>query len=504
MATVRRSNFDWNGQPYWGLVQQNGPWSSTPGDIKRANEKDIPAFGGGIGVGGRKHAGHSIFESFMTPYQINATGAPPPPSGYARPTVMMGSVDMKRATKMGRAKQGLTLAARTPLQTGYKMGGGKEDIIQTEAGDIMPPIVVEGTTQFGSTHHIMEMPSLLSPSSTASTPAYINELATNLRTDANNAGYGDTDSHVTGYTNMFRSPSIIASQPSGRFYGPSRNLDNSFDTYQTTSPTTATSYGSMAPMTNPVPDPILTYYPIEIPDVPIEIEEPETVDYPIEYQSPDIVDTTMTQNLNMSQGFLNSLADYDKAQMARMQKKRDSFKEPAERPIGVPTGKGKKTALDGTFLAEEANRGLTDGKSKPMSQKAKGKRPAPIITSPTESKPASTKTPSPVRKTAGPSKPTSSKPPSPVFKFKPEEEIPSPKPSPKPARKPASKTGKVGKKTKPFQIPATAGRVNGVLKRYKDTIPQVWKETNTDAENFLIIDAAYKKYLKEKKDKKKK
>jgi len=418
MATVRKSNFDWNGQPYWGLVQQNGPWSSTPGDIRRANMKDVGTYGGGIGVGGRGHAGNSIFESFMTPYQINATGAPPPPSNYAKPTVMMGPVDMKRATKMGKAKQGLTLAARTPLQTGYKMGGAKEDIIQTEAGDIMPPIVVEGTNQFGSTHHIMEMPPLLSPSDVSfdgsSTPAYINQLDTNLRSVVNNAGYGDTDSRVTGYTKMFRKPESVY-----------KFRDDS-TTSSKTSKTASTSLGSMASMTNPVPDPILTYYPIEIPDVPIEIEEPETADYPIEYQSPDIVDTTMTQNLNMSEAFLKSIADYDKAQSTRMQKKRDSFKEPTERPIGAPTGAGKKTALDGTFLAEEANRGLTDNSSKPMSDKARGKRPAPIVTSPTESKPskpASSKTPSPVRKTAGPSKPTAS----------------SAKPKPGPS-KPAAKT----------------------------------------------------------------
>lgn len=161
MATVRSSNFDWNGQPYWGLVQQKGPWSSTPGDIKRAKEKDFGTFGGGIGVGGTGHRrvnGNANFAAFINPYQVNATGAPPPPSGYARPTVMMAPIEMKRATKMGKAKQGLTLAARTPLQTGQKMGKSREETTQTEPGDIMPPTVVEGTTQFSSTHHIMEMP----------------------------------------------------------------------------------------------------------------------------------------------------------------------------------------------------------------------------------------------------------------------------------------------------------------------------------------------------------
>jgi hypothetical protein len=474
MATVRRSNFDWNGQPYWGLVQQNGPWSSTPGDIKRANEKDIPAFGGGIGVGGKKHAGHSIFESFMTPYQINATGAPPSPSGYARPTVMMGPVDMKRATKMGRAKQGLTLAARTPLQTGYKMGGGKEDIIQTEAGDIMPLIVVEGTNQFGSTHHIMEMPSLIAESDISmdgsSTPAYINELATNLKSVVQAASYGDTDSHVTGYTNMFRRPPSVY------------KFRDDMSSSKTSKPTSATSLGSMA---SPIADPILTYYPIE------QITpEPEAEDYPIEYKSPDIIDSTMIQNLNMSQKFLDTLADYEKTKYTQMQKKRDT--QINEKPVPVPIKGFKKTALDGTFLAEEANRGLKAGPSKPMSEKAKGKRR--MSDSPEEtSEPARKPTPKPEAEKPVP-KPASKPVPKPTPKKA------GPKPAPKPAPKPSER---VGKKTKPepFQIKATAGRVNGVLKRYKADIVKVWKDTKPESENFLIIDAAYKKYLKDKKKK---
>jgi len=165
MATVRKSNFDWNGKPFWGLVQQNGPWESTPGDRQRASMKDIPTIGGGIGVGGRGHAGNANFTQIMTPYQINATGAPPSPSGYAMRSVMMGPVDMKRRTKMGKVKTGLTLAARESEQTGHKMGNIKmENTTQTEPGDIMGPVRTEGTTTFGSTHHIMEMPNLIAAS----------------------------------------------------------------------------------------------------------------------------------------------------------------------------------------------------------------------------------------------------------------------------------------------------------------------------------------------------
>lgn len=165
MAAVRKSNFDWNGKPFWGLVQQNGPWASTPDDRKRASMKDIATIGGGIGAGGRAHAGNANFTQVMTPTQINATGAPPLPSGYAMRSVMMGPVDMKRKTKMGKVKTGLTLGARASEQTGHKMGNIKmENSTQTEPGDIMGPVRTEGTTTFGSTHHIMEMPNLITGS----------------------------------------------------------------------------------------------------------------------------------------------------------------------------------------------------------------------------------------------------------------------------------------------------------------------------------------------------
>ena len=487
MATVRKSNVDWSGKPFWGLVQQNGPWATTPTDIKRANMKDVATIGGGIGVGGRGHAGHSTFASFINPYQVNATGAPPAPSGYALPTVMMGSVDMKRSTKTGKVKQGLTLAARTPMQTGHKMGNAREENTRQEDGDIVPPIVVEGTNQFGSTHHIMEMPSLMSESDVSiygsSTPAYINELATNLRSVVETAGSGDTDSHVTGYTNMFRRPPSVY-----------KFRDDMSSSSKTSKPTLATSLGSMA---SPTADPILTYYPIEQ-----IIPEPETEDYPIEYKSPDIVDSTMTQNLNMSQNFLDSLADYEKTKYTQMQKKRDT--QINEKPIPVPTKGFKKTALDGTFLAEEANRGLKAGPSKPMSEKAKGKRR--MSDSPAEtSEPARKPVPKPMSEKPMPEKPTTKPASKPASKptTKPASK-PASKPTTKPASKPASKPiERVGKKTKtePFQIKATAGRVNGVLKRYKADIVKVWKDTKPDSENFLIIDAAYKKYLKDKKKK---
>lgn len=170
MATLHESSrTDWDGKPFWGLVQQDGPWRATKSDYERARMKDRVSLGGGKAAGGRGHAGHGEWLRVFTPYQINATGAPHPPSGYAMRNVMMDSVDMKRQTKMGRVKTGLTLHARTPMQTGHKMGNASEEIREMEAGDMMPPVRTEAMPGFTSTHHIMEMSALSPASSTSST-----------------------------------------------------------------------------------------------------------------------------------------------------------------------------------------------------------------------------------------------------------------------------------------------------------------------------------------------
>lgn len=126
-----------DGKPFWGLVEQKGPWKSTPADRARSGMKDKLNVGGGVGAGGRVHAGHGNYSATMTPYQINATGAPPKPSAYAMRSVLIdGGVDMKRQTKFGRVKTGLTLAGRTPMQTNQKAGMSTtaENIDGDEAG----------------------------------------------------------------------------------------------------------------------------------------------------------------------------------------------------------------------------------------------------------------------------------------------------------------------------------------------------------------------------------
>lgn len=125
MATLHEaSRLDWDGKPkpFWGLVQQNGPWKTTPSDVKRSEMKDQPSIGGGKAAGGRQHAGHGEWLRVLTPYQIDATGPIVEPSSLAMRSVLTGPVDMKRQTKMGRVKHVLTLGARTPAQTGQKMG----------------------------------------------------------------------------------------------------------------------------------------------------------------------------------------------------------------------------------------------------------------------------------------------------------------------------------------------------------------------------------------------
>ena len=135
MTTLNEtSNTGWGGSPYWGLVQQNGPWKTVPIDRIRARQGvGRPIVGGGIGAGGTRHAGHGNYEQVLTPYQVDGRGPVPDPSSYASRSVMT-PVEMKREQKMGIAKNGLTRHARTPFQTGHKMGSARAlDIMQIEA-----------------------------------------------------------------------------------------------------------------------------------------------------------------------------------------------------------------------------------------------------------------------------------------------------------------------------------------------------------------------------------
>jgi hypothetical protein len=99
-------------KPFWGLVQQVGPWKTTPLDRQKSSMKDHLTIGGGVPAGGRSHAGHGEWMSVITPYQIDASKPLPVESTLEK--IVTTLVDMKRQTKMGRVKTGLTMGARIP------------------------------------------------------------------------------------------------------------------------------------------------------------------------------------------------------------------------------------------------------------------------------------------------------------------------------------------------------------------------------------------------------
>ena len=77
-------------EPFWGLVQQNGPWRQTANDKRHAREQDPNWTGGGVGTGGTRHAGNGNWREVTNPdrQRSSAMPAPPPPSKYALPNVV--------------------------------------------------------------------------------------------------------------------------------------------------------------------------------------------------------------------------------------------------------------------------------------------------------------------------------------------------------------------------------------------------------------------------------
>lgn len=145
MSTIEAST-NWGGNTFWGLVQQKGPWKSVGSDRQRATESKPEYGGGGTGAGGTVHAGHGNWQQVMTPNQLNGSAAPLLPSDYAMRSAVMGLVDMKRQTKMGRVKSKLTLGSRAPFQTGHKMAPIPEEVRFEEPGQVkgQVPLYMEG------------------------------------------------------------------------------------------------------------------------------------------------------------------------------------------------------------------------------------------------------------------------------------------------------------------------------------------------------------------------
>lgn len=78
LRTSRQSN-------YWGLVQQRGPWDETPIDKQRLHNTKIINIGGGVSDGGTLHAGHSQWNTQITPSTYPDILPPiPNPSTYAQ------------------------------------------------------------------------------------------------------------------------------------------------------------------------------------------------------------------------------------------------------------------------------------------------------------------------------------------------------------------------------------------------------------------------------------
>lgn len=147
MSTIEASTTSWGGNTFWGLVQQKGPWKTTRSDQERTSQSKPEYGGGGTGAGGTIHAGHGNWQQVMTPNQINGSSAPLQPSDYAMRSAVMGLVDMKKQTKMGRVKGKLTLASRAPFQTGHKMAPYREEVRYDQPGPIkvQVPLYVQGS-----------------------------------------------------------------------------------------------------------------------------------------------------------------------------------------------------------------------------------------------------------------------------------------------------------------------------------------------------------------------
>lgn len=77
-------------EPFWGLVQQRGPWHQTANDVRQARMKDVDWVGGGVPTGGRAHAGNGLWRSVINPdrQRTSFMPAPPPPSKYANPSII--------------------------------------------------------------------------------------------------------------------------------------------------------------------------------------------------------------------------------------------------------------------------------------------------------------------------------------------------------------------------------------------------------------------------------
>lgn len=362
-------------KPFWGLVEQVGPWKTTSSDRKRSKMVDSPTVGGGIAAGGRSHAGNGQYLSVSTPYQ-NDVSFLPKPSPYVMRSVVSKPIDMKRQTKMGRVKKGVTLHARTPLQVGEKMGMSTrtEDIemgqrLGTEPGEVLPDLLAESVaSEYGTETAAGETQTVPIETSIGATQTPSRRLSIQQQ---------------FGYSIRPTQTKDAAEQTRDRTY---KELGT-----QVVGTTAAATLGFI---TGNVPGAMIAgkkTWDYLSPDLKMDVDVPT-------YKPPPV-------HLSLSDKFMKSIIDYEEGtKQKRKQKMQEGYKERVElvkdrKAVPVPTGEGKKIAMSAKALGKiAATRGLpeaakaagiipekamkTNGlKIKPVKKKTMTSKPKPYSTS---------------------------------------------------------------------------------------------------------------------------
>ncbi len=358
-------------KPFWGLVEQVGPWKTTASDRKRSAIKDKPTIGGGIAAGGRANAGHGEWKKIFTPYQNDASPSVSSPSNYAMRSVVTGPINMKRQTKMGRVKKGVTLAARTPLQSGQKMGKSTqtENVeIQTEGQTLGAEPGQRLGTQPGEV-----MPDLVAES-VASASEYGVETSTGETQTTVDTGVFMTQTPARptiSQTSQTTGPSLSIKKTGFQGYRPKRSVQGTQTQERSFKDFGTQVVGTAAAAT-------LGFIAADVGGAMVAGKK--TWDY-LAQPSKDKGKKTMKDfmdvdvptykpppvNLALSDSFMKSIIDYEEGQkVKRKQKMEEGYKERVQlvkdrKAVPVPTGEGKKLAMSAKALGKLAEkRGLPE------------------------------------------------------------------------------------------------------------------------------------------------
>jgi len=382
-------------KPFWGLVEQVGPWQTTTADRKRSSMKDKPTMGGGIEAGGRANAGHGEWKKVFTPYQNDSSPSLPKPSDYAMRSVVTGPVDMKRQTKMGRVKKGLTMAARTPLQSGEKMGMSTqtENIemgqrLGTEPGQVLPDLIAESVaSEYGV------------ETSTGETQTEIDTAVFMTQTPTR---------PTISQTSQTAGPSLSIKKTGFQGYRPRRGVQATQTQERSFKDLGTQVVGTAAAAT-------LGFIAADVGGAMVAGKK--TWDY-LAPQQPNMMDVDVPTykpppvNLALSDSFMKSIIDYEEGQkVKRKQKMVEGYKERVQlvkdrKAVPVPTGEGKKLAM-----SEKALGKLAEKRGLPEAAKAAGIIPEKAMkTNGIKIKPLKKKTMPGVSKIPGVSKKSSGQP----------------------------------------------------------------------------------------------